>query len=125
MNPGFAPWRQLRLGRPGSLAEGVAGTMGVMLALDQPGADRGRRQAQHVRSGDQAWAGALASPLSCDPTCAGRSLSRLARPVLAGRLRLTGAVLAAAGLALRRRRPQDRAATCPPRVAPDLAAVRR
>jgi hypothetical protein len=62
--------------------------MGVMLALDRPGAARGRRQGQHARSDDQARADAFAALLSYDPACAGRYLSRLARPALAGRLRL-------------------------------------
>jgi hypothetical protein len=88
--------------------------MGVMLALDRPGTARGRRQGQRVRSDEQASAVGAAALPSCDPSRAGRSLSRLTRPALAGPLRLAAAALAAAGSALRR-----------PRDAPDLAAGRR
>ena len=97
MKLGFAPRCEHWPGRPGSLPEGVAEDMGVMLALDRPGAadrpggGRGRRQGQHVRSGDQARADPLTVQLSYDLSCAGRSLSRLARLVLAGQRRLAAA----------------------------------
>jgi len=60
--------------------------MGVMLALDQRQA-RARRRAQHRRTPEeQACLDAFAAFLRYDAPGAGRCLSRLATPVLAGKL---------------------------------------
>ncbi len=62
--------------------------MGVMLSLegDKPARPR-RRRGQHIRTTeDQACLDALAAFLRADVTSAGRSLSRVSRAALAGRL---------------------------------------
>lgn len=69
-----------------------------MLSLDRPGPARSRRQGQHVRDCDDlARVDALAGMLRCD--AAGRYLSRLARTVLASRLRPAAAGAAGSGAA--------------------------
>jgi hypothetical protein len=69
-----------------------------MLSLDRPGPARSRHQGQHVRDCDDlARVDALAGMLRCD--AAGRYLSRLARAVLASRLRPAPAGAAGSGAA--------------------------
>src|ERR1700685_418873 len=71
--------------------------MGGMLSLDRPGSGRSRRQGPHVRnSADLARMDALAVMLRYDEAGAGRYLSRLARTVLAVRLRPAAAALTGA-----------------------------
>ena len=68
-----------------------------MLSLDRPGYARSRRQGQHVRNpADLACMDALAVMMRNDEAGAGRYLSRLARTVLAVRLRPAAAALTGA-----------------------------
>jgi hypothetical protein len=105
--------------------------MGVMLAQDKPRA-RLRRRGQHTRTPEeQACLDAFAAFLRYDAPSAGRSLSRLATPVLASRLlpaarALADAVdlvLAEQSLAAQPRAAQPRAAQ--PRAAQPRAAQPR
>jgi hypothetical protein len=68
-----------------------------MLSLDRPGPVHSRHHGQHVRrSDDQAGPDTFAVVPRHDTTGAGRYLSRLARTVLAGRLRSAAIALAEA-----------------------------
>jgi hypothetical protein len=68
-----------------------------MLSLDRPGPVPSRRHGQHGRnSDDPAGPDAFAAAPGHDATGAGRYLGRLAKTVLAGRLRLAAVALAAA-----------------------------
>ncbi len=82
-----------------------------MLSLDRPGPVQSRRHGQHGRnSDDQAGPDTFAAAPGHDTTSAGRFLSRLAKTVLAGRLRLAAVALAAAaGPALTRKQRGQRA----------------
>ncbi len=61
--------------------------MGVMLSLDGAGPSRSRRRGQHKRSAEeQACVDAFTAFLRYDAPGAGRSLSKVGRTVLAGRL---------------------------------------
>jgi len=82
-----------------------------MLSLDRPGPVPSRRHGQHGRNfDDQAGPDTFAAAPGHDATGAGRYLGRLAKTVLAGRLRLAAVALAAAaGLAQTRKQRAQRA----------------
>ena len=68
-----------------------------MLSLDRPGPVQSRHHGQHIRNfDDQAGPDAFAAVPRHDTTGAGRYLGRLAKTVLAGRLRSAAVALAEA-----------------------------
>ena len=82
-----------------------------MLSLDRPGPLQSRHHGQHVRHpDDQAGPHTFTAAPHHDTTGAGRYLSRLAKTVLASRLRAAAVALAAAaGPALTRKQRAQRA----------------